>query len=64
MAGRKLDAARGGCRTPLDGDRFYRRARSDERFAENIDSHSHSSWIKIEHFETVEEATAWLSAVN
>ena len=32
--------------------------------AENIDSHSHSSWIKIEHFETVEEATAWLSAVN
>jgi hypothetical protein len=32
--------------------------------AENIDRHPHSSWIKVEHFETVEDAAAWLSTVN
>ena len=32
--------------------------------AENIDRHPRSSWIKIEHFKTAEQAAAWLSTVN
>ena len=32
--------------------------------AENIDKHPRSNSTKVEHFETVEEAAAWLSTVN
>ena len=32
--------------------------------AENIDKHPQSKLTKVEHFETVEEAAAWLSTVN
>ncbi len=31
---------------------------------ENIDSHPQSDRSKVEHFETVEDAAAWLSTVN
>ena len=32
--------------------------------AENIDKHPRSSLAKVAHFETVEDAAAWLSTVN
>jgi hypothetical protein len=32
--------------------------------AENIDRRPRSNWVKVEHFQTVEEAAAWLSTVN
>jgi len=32
--------------------------------AENIDKHPRSKSSKVEHFETVEDAAAWLSSVN
>jgi hypothetical protein len=32
--------------------------------AENIDKRPRSSLVKVEHFQTVEEAAAWLSTVN
>lgn len=32
--------------------------------AENIDTHPKSAFIKVEYFETVEDAAAWLSTVN
>ena len=32
--------------------------------AENIDKHSRSNLTKIAHFETVDDAAAWLSTVN
>ena len=32
--------------------------------AENIDRHPRSNLAKIAHFETVEDAAAWLSSVN
>jgi hypothetical protein len=32
--------------------------------AENIDKHPQSRLVKVQHFETVEEASAWLSTVN
>jgi hypothetical protein len=32
--------------------------------AENIDKHPRSNRVKVEHFETVEQAAAWLSTVN
>lgn len=32
--------------------------------AENIDKHPRSKLVKVEHFQTVDEAAAWLSTVN
>ena len=31
---------------------------------ENIDKHPRSDWTKVEHFETVDDAAAWLATVN
>lgn len=31
---------------------------------ENIDKHPRSDWTKIAHFETVDDAAAWLATVN